>query len=83
MALNYPTPPSNLRSLRDRLNQAARREGVLFGRLQQHVAVLVVAQFASSVTDDSGIPLLLVKGGSASSCAAASRTRARRKTSTP
>lgn len=65
MTLSYPRPPSNLRSLRDRLAQAARREGVIFGRLQHHVAVLVVAQFASSLTDGSGIPLLLVKGGSA------------------
>lgn len=65
MTPRYPDPPTNLRSLRDRLVQAARREGVVFGRLQQHVAVLVVAQFASSLTDEAGVPLLLVKGGSA------------------
>lgn len=38
MTPRYPDPPTNLRSLRDRLVQAARREGVVFGRLQQHVA---------------------------------------------
>ncbi|MDN5852459.1 MAG: hypothetical protein L0K86_06355 [Actinomycetia bacterium] len=32
--------PSNLRALRDRLTQAAKRENVVFGRHQQHVAVL-------------------------------------------
>lgn len=64
MSSPYSLPPSNLKSLRDRLVQSARREGVVFGRLQQHVAVLVVAQFASSLTDADGSPLLLVKGGS-------------------
>lgn len=59
----YETSPPNLRSLRDRLTQAAKREGVVFGRLQQHVAVLVVTQFMSTLTDDGGGPLLLVKGG--------------------
>ncbi|MPZ00545.1 MAG: hypothetical protein GEU97_21715 [Actinophytocola sp.] len=39
MTKKYPTPPSNLRSLRDRLAQTAKRQGVVFGRLQQHVAV--------------------------------------------
>lgn len=58
----YETSPPNLRSLRDPLTQAAKREGVVFGRLQQHVAVLVVTQFMSTLTDDDG-PLLLVKGG--------------------
>lgn len=65
MNRQYDAPPSNLRALRDRLTQAARREGVVFGRLQQHVAVLVVAQLAAAVTDETGRPLLLVKGGSA------------------
>jgi hypothetical protein len=60
----YSSPPSNLRSLRDRLVQAAKREGLIFGRLQQHVAVLVIAQFAAGLTDVDGAPLLLVKGGS-------------------
>jgi hypothetical protein len=64
MTIAYPTPPSNLRSLRDRLVQAAKREGVVFGRLQQHVAVLVVAQLSSMIADEAGDPLLLVKGGS-------------------
>jgi Nucleotidyl transferase AbiEii toxin, Type IV TA system len=60
----YSSPPANLRSLRDRLTQAAQRQGVVFGRLQRHVAMIVVAQFAAMLTDDSGVPLLLVKGGS-------------------
>lgn len=64
MSSPYSSPPSNLRSLRDRLVQAAKREGLVFGRLQQHVAVLVVAQLAARLTDVAGAPLLLVKGGS-------------------
>lgn len=44
--------------------QAAEREGVLFSRLQHHVALLVVAQLTAELTDESGVPLLLVKGGS-------------------
>jgi hypothetical protein len=61
---HYSSPPTNLRSLRDRLAQAAQRQGVVFGRLQRHVAMIVVAQFAAMLTDDNGAPLLLVKGGS-------------------
>lgn len=64
MTKPYSSPPTNLRSLRDRLTQAAQRQGVVFGRLQRHVAMIVVAQFAAMLTDDSGTPLLLVKGGS-------------------
>jgi hypothetical protein len=64
MSPPYSSPPSNLRSLRDRLVAAAKREGLVFGRLQQHVAVLVVAQLAARLTDAAGGPLLLVKGGS-------------------
>ncbi len=64
MTKAYSSPPPNLRSLRDRLTQAAQRQGVVFGRLQRHVAMIVVAQFAAMLTDDSGAPLLLVKGGS-------------------
>ncbi|MDM3902972.1 nucleotidyl transferase AbiEii/AbiGii toxin family protein [Mycobacteroides abscessus] len=60
----YSSPPANLRSLRDRLMQAAQRQGVVFGRLQRHVAMIVIAQFAATLTDDDGAPLLLVKGGS-------------------
>jgi hypothetical protein len=60
----YSSPPTNLRSLRDRLTHAAQRQGVVFGRLQRHVAMIVAAQFAAMLTDDSGNPLLLVKGGS-------------------
>ena len=63
MTPSYNSPPSSLRALRDRLTQAAKRDGVVFGRLQQHVAVLVVAQFMATLTDDVGEPLLLVKGG--------------------
>ena len=43
MTSRYDSSPSNLRALRDRLTAAAKREGVVFGRLQQHVGVLVVA----------------------------------------
>lgn len=64
MSSPYSSPPSNLRSLRDRLVQTTKREGLVFGRLQQHVAVLVVAQLATRLTDAAGAPLLLVKGGS-------------------
>jgi Nucleotidyl transferase AbiEii toxin, Type IV TA system len=64
MTQPYSSPPANLRSLRDRLTQAAQRQGVVFGRLQRHVAMIVVAQFAAMLTDDNGAPLLLVKGGS-------------------
>ncbi len=64
MSKPYSSPPTNLRSLRDRLTQAAQRQGVVFGRLQRHVAMIVVAQFATTLTDDNGAPLLLVKGGS-------------------
>ena len=64
MTKPYSSPPTNLRSLQDRLTQAAQRQGVVFGRLQRHVAMIVVAQFAATLTDDSGVPLLLVKGGS-------------------
>lgn len=63
MSTRYESTPPNLRSLRDRLVAAAKREGVVFGRLQQHVGVLVITQFAASLTDDRGEPLLLVKGG--------------------
>lgn len=63
MTSRYESSPANLRALRDRLTQAAKREGVVFGRLQQHVAVLVVTQFMAALTDDQGGPLLLVKGG--------------------
>jgi len=63
MTSRYESSPANLRALRDRLTQAAKREGVVFGRLQQHVAVLVVTQFMAALTDDQGEPLLLVKGG--------------------
>ena len=63
MTSRYESSPANLRALRDRLTQAAKREGVVFGRWLQHVAVLVVTQFMAALTDDQGGPLLLVKGG--------------------
>jgi hypothetical protein len=63
MTSRYESSPASLRALRDRLTAAAKREGVVFGRLQQHVGVLVVAEFMGSLTDDRGEPLLLVKGG--------------------
>lgn len=59
----YDSSPANLRSLRDRLTQVAKREGVVFGRLQQHVSVLIVTQFITALTDAHGKPLVLVKGG--------------------
>jgi hypothetical protein len=37
---------------------------LVFGRLQQHIAVLVVAQLAARLTAEDGAPMLLVKGGS-------------------
>ncbi|MBS9535466.1 nucleotidyl transferase AbiEii/AbiGii toxin family protein [Mycobacterium sp. M1] len=64
MTKPYSSAPNNLRSLRDRLVQVADRQGVVFGRLQRHVAMIVVAQFAAALTDEIGAPLLLVKGGS-------------------
>ena len=63
MTSRYESSPANLRALRDRLTQAAKREGVVFGRLQQHVAVLVVTQFMATLSDDQGASLLLVKDG--------------------
>ena len=63
MRSRYESSPANLRALRDRLTQAAKREGVVFGRLQQHIGVLVVTQFTALLTDEHGEPLLLVKGG--------------------
>ncbi len=42
--MKYSDPPSNLRSLRDRLFNIANSQNVVVGRLQQHVAVLVVTQ---------------------------------------
>lgn len=63
MSGRYETSPASLRALRDRLTAAAKRESVVFGRLQQHVGVLVVTQFMESLTDEHGEPLLLVKGG--------------------
>lgn len=63
MTARYESSPPNLRSLRDRLTSAAKREGVAFGRLQQHIGVLVVTQFLTSLADEHGEPLLLVKGG--------------------
>ncbi|MFM8351058.1 MAG: hypothetical protein ACKN9D_08300 [Actinomycetales bacterium] len=43
----------------------SRRDGIAFGRLQQHIGVLVVSQLIGSLTDDDGAPRLLIKGGSA------------------
>lgn len=63
MTVRYDSSPSNLRALRDRLTAVAKREGIVFGRLQQHVGVLVVAQFMNRAADGEGAPMLLVKGG--------------------
>lgn len=61
----YPSAPKNLRSLRDRLMHVSRRDGLVFGRLQQHIGLLVVSQFMGTLTDEEGRPHLLIKGGSA------------------
>lgn len=63
MTSRYDSSPASLRAMRDRLTAAAKREGVVFGRLQQHVGVLVVTQLFATLTDAKGDPLLLVKGG--------------------
>ena len=83
MTSRYESSPANLRALRDRLTQAAKREGVVFGRLQQHVGVLVVTQFTASLTDEHGEPLLLVKAVRRWNFGAVSLNRAHRRTSTP
>ncbi|MDP3971577.1 MAG: nucleotidyl transferase AbiEii/AbiGii toxin family protein [Candidatus Nanopelagicales bacterium] len=61
----YASAPKNLRSLRDRVMHVSRRDGLAFGRLQQHIGLLVVAQFMGALTDEEGQPQLLIKGGSA------------------
>jgi len=58
----YSSPPTNLRSLQDRLTQAAQRQDVVFGRLQRHVAIIVVAQFAATLTDGSGAAAIGQRG---------------------
>jgi hypothetical protein len=55
MTGRYDSNPSNLRALRDRLTAVAKREGIVFGRLQQHVGVLVVAQFMNLAADGDGL----------------------------
>jgi hypothetical protein len=62
---SYAAAPKNLRSLRDRLIHVSRRDGVAFGRLQQHVGVLVVSQLMGALTGEDDQPFLLIKGGSA------------------
>ena len=52
----YSNPPSNLRSLQDRIVQAAQREGIVFGRLQRHVAVLVVTSTSRPPSSISRAP---------------------------
>ncbi|SDI75288.1 hypothetical protein SAMN04488693_1223 [Arthrobacter subterraneus] len=73
MIKRYEASPTGLRALRDRLTQAAKREGVVFGRLQQHIGVLVVTQLMASLVDGDGGPTLLVKGVSRWSSAVGSR----------
>jgi len=63
MSDSYSSAPKNLRSLRDRLMHVSRRDGVVFGRLQQHLGVLVVSQMMSTLRDEQGRPNLLIKGG--------------------
>lgn len=40
MTSRYETSPANLRALRDRLTQAAKREGVVFGAIAPHPLAL-------------------------------------------
>jgi hypothetical protein len=54
----YASVPKNLRSLRDRLMHVSRRDGLAFGRLQQHIGVLAVSQFMASLTDEQGQPYM-------------------------
>lgn len=61
----YSAAPKNLRSLRDRLMHVSRREGIAFGRLQQHIGLLVVSQLMGALKNEDGAPQLLIKGGSA------------------
>ena len=63
MSGRYGSPPSNLRALRDRLTAVAKRDSIVFGRLQQHVGFLVIAQFMNLAVSDGDSPMLLVKGG--------------------
>lgn len=65
MGESYSAAPKNLRSLRDRLMHVSRRDGIAFGRLQQHIGVLVVSQLMGALIDEGGSPQLLIKGGSA------------------
>jgi hypothetical protein len=65
MTDSYTAAPKNLRSLRDRLMHVSRREGLAFGRLQQHIGILVVSQFMGTLMGEEGQPRLLIKGGSA------------------
>ena len=65
MTDSYAAAPKNLRSLRDRLMHVSRRDAVAFGRLQQHIGVLVVSQLMGTITGEEGQPHLLIKGGSA------------------
>ena len=50
----YPSAPKNLRSLRDRLMHVSRRDGLVFGRLQQHIGLLVVSQFTLAADTRKG-----------------------------
>ncbi len=63
MGESYSAAPKNLRSLRDRLMHVSRRDGIAFGRLQQHIGVLVVSQLMGALIDEGGSPQLLIKGG--------------------
>ena len=79
----YVSVPKNLRSLRDRLMHVSRRDGLAFGRLQQHIGVLVVSQFMASLTDEQGHPTSSSREGPHSNCEGASRNPALHATSTP
>ncbi|MGR6317525.1 nucleotidyl transferase AbiEii/AbiGii toxin family protein [Micromonospora soli] len=64
-ARSATSPPSNLRSLQDRLRNAARNQGALFGRLQRQLSALVVTEMLTRVKQPISGPPLLVKGGTA------------------
>ncbi|HVV74612.1 MAG TPA: nucleotidyl transferase AbiEii/AbiGii toxin family protein [Mycobacteriales bacterium] len=66
--MSDPTPPArpapvNLRSLRDRLRNAARDADLPEGRLVRQLGSYAVAEMLARVTDEAGESLFLIKGG--------------------
>lgn len=58
-------PPTNRRSLEDRLRNLARADGVLVQRVRRQLSALVVTEMLSRVAMPTGGPPMLVKGGTA------------------